>query len=116
MREVLFVREAGDLALATSHLAQSSSASRVTAAQAEPFQYLFRLLLRVDLVAGLEFCRCEHGLLAHAAPGLEAGAFLDVVVLHLEEARLCPLAVRAVAPASHDGFELVLAEIVRDLV
>jgi hypothetical protein len=32
--------------------------------------------------------------------------------LHLEEARLCPLAVRAVAPASHDGFELVLAEIV----
>jgi hypothetical protein len=34
MREVLFVREAGDLALATSHLAQSSSASRVTAAQA----------------------------------------------------------------------------------
>ena len=31
MREVLFVREAGDLALATSHLAQSSSASRFTA-------------------------------------------------------------------------------------
>src|SRR5215472_14757277 len=31
MREVLFVREAGDLALATSHLDQSSSASRVTA-------------------------------------------------------------------------------------
>src|SRR5215510_4620407 len=30
MREVLFVREADDLALATSHLAQSSSASRVT--------------------------------------------------------------------------------------
>jgi hypothetical protein len=29
MREVLFVREADDLALATSHLAQSSSASRV---------------------------------------------------------------------------------------
>jgi hypothetical protein len=46
----------------------------------------------------------------------QPGAFLDVVVLHLEEARLCPLAVRAVAPASHDGFELVLAEIVRDLV
>jgi hypothetical protein len=34
MREVLFVREAGDLALATSHLAQSPSASRVTRAQA----------------------------------------------------------------------------------
>jgi hypothetical protein len=34
MREVLFVREAGDLALATSHLAQSSSASRFTAAHA----------------------------------------------------------------------------------
>jgi hypothetical protein len=31
MREVLFVREAGDLALATSHLAQSSSASRFNA-------------------------------------------------------------------------------------
>ena len=31
MREVLFVREAVDLALATSHLAQSSSASRFTA-------------------------------------------------------------------------------------
>jgi hypothetical protein len=31
MREVLFVREAGDLALATSHLDQSSSASRFTA-------------------------------------------------------------------------------------
>jgi hypothetical protein len=31
MGEVLFVREADDLALATSHLAQSSSASRVTA-------------------------------------------------------------------------------------
>jgi hypothetical protein len=30
MREVLFVREAGDLALATSHLAQSSSASCFT--------------------------------------------------------------------------------------
>jgi hypothetical protein len=34
MREVPFVPEADDLALATSHLAQSSSASRVTAAQA----------------------------------------------------------------------------------
>src|SRR5262245_61044480 len=31
MREVLFVREAVDLALATSHLVQSSSASRFTA-------------------------------------------------------------------------------------
>jgi hypothetical protein len=31
MREVLFVREAGDLALPTSHLAQSSSSSRFTA-------------------------------------------------------------------------------------
>src|SRR5262249_33844617 len=30
MREVLFVREADDLTLATRHLAQSSSASRVT--------------------------------------------------------------------------------------
>jgi hypothetical protein len=34
MREVPFVRKADDLTLATSHLAQSSSASRVTAAQA----------------------------------------------------------------------------------
>src|SRR5262249_10655938 len=34
MREVLFVRQAGDLAFATSHLAQSSFASRVTAARA----------------------------------------------------------------------------------
>jgi len=34
MREVLFVREAGDLVLATSYLAQSSSVSRVTDAQA----------------------------------------------------------------------------------
>src|SRR5262249_17109374 len=34
MREVLFVRQAGDLALATSHLAQSSFASRGTAARA----------------------------------------------------------------------------------
>src|SRR5215831_7128498 len=33
MREVPFVRKANDLALATSHLPQSSSASRVTAAQ-----------------------------------------------------------------------------------
>src|SRR6516162_2723784 len=31
MRKVPFIREAGDLALATSHLAQSSSASRFTA-------------------------------------------------------------------------------------
>src|SRR5262249_38433656 len=31
MREVLFVRETDDLALATSHLVQSSSASRFTA-------------------------------------------------------------------------------------
>src|SRR5215475_5414846 len=31
MREVLFVREARDLELATSHLVQSSSASRFTA-------------------------------------------------------------------------------------
>src|SRR2546430_16990794 len=31
MREILFVREAGDLAFATSHLVQSSSASRFTA-------------------------------------------------------------------------------------
>src|SRR5215468_8258062 len=78
--------------------------------------WLPRLLVRVDHVAGLVFRRCEHGLIAHAAPGLEAGALLDVVILHLEEARLCPLAVRAVSPAAHDGFELVLAEIVRDLV
>jgi len=34
MREVPFVPKADDLALATSHLAQSSSASRVIAAQA----------------------------------------------------------------------------------
>jgi len=34
MREVPFVPEADDLALATSHLVQSSSASRVTAAPA----------------------------------------------------------------------------------
>jgi hypothetical protein len=34
MREVLFVPKADDLALATSHLVQSSSASRVTAAPA----------------------------------------------------------------------------------
>jgi hypothetical protein len=34
MREVPFVPEADDLALATSHLAQSSSPLRVTAAQA----------------------------------------------------------------------------------
>jgi len=34
MREVLFVRKADDLALATGHFAQSSSTSRVTAAQA----------------------------------------------------------------------------------
>jgi hypothetical protein len=37
MREVLFVREAGDLALATSHLAQSSSSSRFTAGASEFF-------------------------------------------------------------------------------
>ena len=37
MREVLFVREAGDLALATSHLAQSSSSSRFTAGAAAFF-------------------------------------------------------------------------------
>jgi len=37
MREVLFVREADDLALATSHLAQSSSASRFTAGASELF-------------------------------------------------------------------------------
>src|SRR5215471_17945940 len=35
MREVLFVREAVDLALATSHLPQSSSASRLTAGASE---------------------------------------------------------------------------------
>src|SRR6266516_32362 len=34
MREVLFVRKADDLALATGHFAQSSSTSHVTAAQA----------------------------------------------------------------------------------
>src|SRR5919204_6419930 len=34
MREVPFVRKADDLALATSHLAQSSSASRLTAGAA----------------------------------------------------------------------------------
>src|SRR5262245_22543293 len=78
--------------------------------------WLLRLLVRVDHVAGLVFRRCEHGLIAHAAPGLEAGALLDVVILHLEEARLCPLAVRAVSPAAHYGLELVRAEIVRDLV
>src|SRR5262249_29091893 len=78
--------------------------------------WLLRLLVRVDHVAGPVFRRCEHGLIAHAAPGLEAGALLDVVILHLEEARLCPLPVRAVSPAAHDGLELVLAEIVRDLV
>jgi hypothetical protein len=37
MREVPFVRKADDLALATSHLAQSSSASRFTAGAAKFF-------------------------------------------------------------------------------
>ena len=37
MREVLFVRETDDLALATSHLVQSSSASRFTAGASEFF-------------------------------------------------------------------------------
>jgi len=34
MREVTFIRKASDLAFTTTHLLQSSSASRVTAAQA----------------------------------------------------------------------------------
>jgi hypothetical protein len=37
MREVLFVREAVDLTLATCHLAQSSSASRFTSGAAAFF-------------------------------------------------------------------------------
>jgi hypothetical protein len=37
MREVPFVLKADDLALATNHLAQSSSASRFTAGAAEFF-------------------------------------------------------------------------------
>jgi hypothetical protein len=37
MREVLFVRKADDLALATGHFPQSSSASRFTAEQAGSF-------------------------------------------------------------------------------
>ena len=47
MREVPFVPKADDLALATSHLAQSSSASRVTAAQAGFF------ILPVGRAAGM---------------------------------------------------------------
>src|SRR5215475_1434967 len=78
--------------------------------------WLPRLLVRVDHVAGLVFRRCKHSLIAHATPGLEAGTLLDVVILHLEEAGFCPLAVRAVSPAAHDGLELVRTEIVRHLV
>src|SRR6516164_10717189 len=92
-----------------SHHSITSSAATNKPGGAHGAQcWLLRLLVRVDHVAGPVFRRCEHGLIAHAAPGLEAGALLDVVILHLEEARLCPLAVRAVSPAAHDGLELVL--------
>src|SRR3569833_27810 len=76
---------------------------------------LLGLLIRINDVAGLQIGRRQDRLIAHPLPGLEAGAFLDVVVLHLKHAGLGPFAVRTVAPVAHNGLELVLAQIVRDL-
>src|SRR5262249_22840928 len=76
---------------------------------------LQRLLVRIDRGSGLLVVRREHGLVAHALPQIEAGAVLDVVVLHLHHSGLGPFAARTIRPVAHDGLVRVLAQIVGDL-
>src|SRR5580700_4288498 len=49
----------------------------------------------IDDFAGRVARRCEHGLVAHAAPRFEIGSIGNVVILDLKLTRLDPLAVFA---------------------
>src|SRR5262245_24185533 len=82
MREILFVREADDLALATSHLAQSSSASRVKPSAPPIIEDDFRLSTLSRAWCGLfesrsgklkikqKLCRIDEGLFRRK-PGID---------------------------------------------
>jgi hypothetical protein len=71
IREVPFIPEADDLALATSHLAHSSSASCVTAAQAGFYDGVSRLpsLMAFDDPRTLKTWRFTFGLLSPGRTG-----------------------------------------------
>src|SRR5262249_7913768 len=68
---------------------------------------LLRLLVGIDHRAGLQLGRRQHGLVVHAAPGLEAGALLDVVVLHLQHSGLLPFAGRTELDRAVNGLERI---------
>src|SRR5215510_14871082 len=67
-----------------------------------------RLLVGINDAAGLLLGGREHGLIAHAAPGLEVRGFGDAVILDLQHSGFGPFAVFAEPDAGrHDGVELV---------
>src|SRR6185312_6068523 len=68
---------------------------------------LVRFLVRIDDLAGRQILRRQHGLIAHAAPGLEVRVWLDVVILHLDHAAFGPFAFAAEFDRAHDRFKAV---------
>src|SRR5580704_5934758 len=74
------------------------------------------LFVGINQSAGALIGRRDHGLIAHAAPGLEIGGVGEAVILHLQHAGFGPLAILAELEVAHDGLELVGAEIFGELV
>ena len=79
--------------------------------------WLIRPLVGIDYVPGPVFFGREHGLIAHAAPGLEVRGFGDAVILDLQHSGFGPFAVFAEPDAGrHNSVELVGAQMISDLV
>src|SRR3954453_5534655 len=76
---------------------------------------LFRLLVGIDDVAGLQVGRGQYRLGVHALE-LVDGVALDAVILDLQHARLRPLATLAELDVAHDGLDRIAAQIVGDLI
>ena len=77
--------------------------------------YFNAFVIGIDQIAGLVFRRVDDRDLGRVAELVERLAG-DVAVLHGEEARLVPLAVRPVAEISQDGVKFVAVEPLGDLV
>src|SRR5262249_6223407 len=75
------------------------------------------LLVGIDELAGLLVAGREHGLIAHAAPRIEVGAFGNVVILDLHHPGFGPFAVFAELDLGiHDRADGMRAQVVGDLI
>src|ERR1700689_795469 len=79
-----------------------SAALRCATQCARETALLRGLLVGIDQIAGFLIGRRDHGLIAHAAPGLEVGGVGEAVILHLQHSGFGPLAVFAEFDVAHN--------------